>query len=156
MNIGYSLVRLSDGAEIETTETLPRTFLGATFDKAGLVIPDSARPTHILVERVLVEPLSDRPSRVVSESARFDGARVLVTREYELLPAPRRLIPKSLVLERLTDEQLGQAIALMTQRQRERWRMPGKPEIYVDDPELLAVLQVVGADAETVLAPEAP
>lgn len=65
---------------------------------------------------------------------------------------PRRLIDKSLILERLTDKQLADAIGAMTQRQRERWRMPGSPQVYVDDPELIAVLTYVGADLEMVLA----
>lgn len=67
-------------------------------------------------------------------------------------PPSRRMIEKSVVMERLTDEQLETALSLMTSRQKERWRMPGHPQIYVDDPELLALLSAIGADADKVLA----
>lgn len=68
--------------------------------------------------------------------------------------APRRMIAKALILERLTDEQLSSALSLMTVRQKERWRMPGKPLIYADDAELLALLTAIGADHAVVLADE--
>lgn len=67
-------------------------------------------------------------------------------------PAQRRLISKALVLSRITDAQLTQALLLMTARQRERWRMPGAPEVYADDADLLQLLQAVGADPAVVLA----
>jgi len=68
-------------------------------------------------------------------------------------PAPvRRLIPKWKVLERITDEQLEQAMSLMTLRQAERWRMPGSPDVYVDDPDLVMLLNAIGADVDVVLA----
>lgn len=64
----------------------------------------------------------------------------------------RRLIQKSAILDRLTDDQLSMAISLMTDRQKERWRMPGHPWVYVDDTELLGLLSAIGADATVVLA----
>lgn len=64
----------------------------------------------------------------------------------------RRLIDKSLILERITDDQLSRALSLMSARQKERWRMPSKPQIYVDDPDLLMLLRAIGADTDTVLA----
>ncbi len=67
-------------------------------------------------------------------------------------PAPRPLIDKSTILDRLTDGQLSAALAAMTDRQKERWRMPGKPQIYKDDEELVAMLTYIGADLEVVLA----
>lgn len=66
--------------------------------------------------------------------------------------AQPRMIEKATVLSRLTDDQLAQAISLMTLRQQEKWRMPGYPSVSVEDADLLAVLKAVGADAETVLA----
>mgnify|MGYP000373699522 CR=1 FL=1 len=67
-------------------------------------------------------------------------------------PAERRRVPKSTIIARLTDEELDAALALMTTRQKERWRAPDHPAVDVDDPELLAVLAAVGADPEAVLA----
>jgi hypothetical protein len=81
--------------------------------------------------------------------------KVVETYQTEDIPVPPVLpaqIEKATILSRLTDEQLEQAISLMTVRQQERWRMPGYPMINVDDPELLAMLQAVGADPEVVLA----
>lgn len=66
-------------------------------------------------------------------------------------PPPRRMVPKWLIVARLTDQQLEQAIGLMTVRQQERWRAAAFPDIYADDPEMVAILTYVGADAEHVL-----
>jgi hypothetical protein len=65
----------------------------------------------------------------------------------------RRLVRKSVIIGRLTDDQLEAALRLMTVRQKERWRAPDKPSVYADDEETLAVLQAIGADPEVVLAP---
>ena len=67
---------------------------------------------------------------------------------------PRRMIAKWLIVSRLTDQELADAFALMSLRQAERWRAAAFPDIYADDPEMLAILAAVGADAETVLAPQ--
>ena len=68
-------------------------------------------------------------------------------------PPIKRQIAKSTIIARLTDEQLNAALAVMTTRQKERWRAPDHPAVDVDDPELLAVLAATGADAAMVLAP---
>lgn len=64
----------------------------------------------------------------------------------------RRKITKALIMERLTDEQLDTALSLMSTRQKERWRMPGHPEVYVDDPEVIGLIQAVGANSTEVLS----
>lgn len=66
-------------------------------------------------------------------------------------PPPRRMVPKWLVVARLTDAQLEQALGMMSLRQQERWRAAAFPAVYADDPEMLAILGAVGADAEQVL-----
>lgn len=66
--------------------------------------------------------------------------------------AKRRLIDKDIILSRITDEQLEAAMNLMTTRQKEQWRVPSKPYIYVDDANLLGLLKAIGADPEVVLA----
>lgn len=63
----------------------------------------------------------------------------------------RRMVPKWLIVARLTDEQLEKAIGVMTLRQQERWRAAAFPDVYADDPEMLKILTYVGADPETVL-----
>ena len=65
---------------------------------------------------------------------------------------PRRLVPKSLIISRLTDAQLDTALALMTTRQKERWRSPDHPAVYADDPETVGLLNAIGADPTVVLA----
>lgn len=68
-------------------------------------------------------------------------------------PEPvRKSLGKSVILARLTDAQLTNALSIMSQRQKEKWRAPDKPYVYIDDPELVAVLGAIGADANTVLA----
>lgn len=89
--IGYSLVRLSDGAVLANADYLPVRIavdgVGvADFDAAGQVIPDSETPTHKLVERWAPGPTTPR-DELVSETADFDGTRVNVTREWST-PAP--------------------------------------------------------------------
>jgi hypothetical protein len=68
-------------------------------------------------------------------------------------PPPRRLVPKSLIISRLTDAQLDAALGAMTNRQKERWRASDHPAVYADDPEVIALLLAVGADPDVVLAP---
>ncbi len=93
------------------------------------------------------------PERIPSEA---DLWAVLAAQAPECLPddqKPKRKVAKSLILSRITDAQLEQAMALMTVRQQERWRAPDQPAVYFDDPETIAVLQAIGADPDEVLAP---
>jgi len=69
-------------------------------------------------------------------------------------PVERVQVPKSVVLSRLSDDQLEAAIGGMTIRQQERWRAPDSPFVYADDGEVIAIIQAVGADPSVVLAPE--
>ena len=68
-------------------------------------------------------------------------------------PAERRKVLKSVIIARLTDQQLEAALAAMTTRQKERWRAPAHPSIYADDPEAVELVRAVGADPAAVLAP---
>lgn len=155
--IGYSLVEIASGQIIANPSGLPCRLDVAgvgvcDFDQPGQIMPDADAPTHKLVERVLSEPAPAQPATVSSETAVFDGGQVVVTRTYELLPVPPRMIEKSVVLQRLTDDQLASALSLMSARQKERWLMPGYPAISVEDPEMLTLIVAVGADPAIVLA----
>ncbi len=87
--IGYSLVELATGDEIRVASSLPVRFnldgIGTIdFDQPGQVMPDSANPTHVFVERWASGPAL--PGDVlVSEAAEYDDVegRVVVTREWE-------------------------------------------------------------------------
>lgn len=72
------------------------------------------------------------------------------------VPDERRSIRKETILARITDQQLELAISMMSQRQKERWRMPGRATVYVDDPDTVAIIKAVGADPAVVLAPDEP
>ncbi len=100
----------------------------------------------------VVAPIPEGKQVVSSVVQRIDG---VVTRvdTYEDAPVERRLVEKTLILDRITDAQLDAALAAMTPRQKERWRAPGHPEVYADDPETVALLIAIGADPEIVLAP---
>lgn len=155
--IGYALIHLASGAEVQSTRSLPwRVNLPGVgvcdFDRVGQVMPDADAPTHKVVLRVLANDPPSGAFDIVGEAVAFDGTQAVVTRSYQSLPEPRRMIEKSVILERITDAQLTAALAMMTPRQIERWRMPGHPSLYVDDPELLGLLAAVGADPATVLA----
>jgi hypothetical protein len=67
-------------------------------------------------------------------------------------PAGRRTVAKSTIIARLTDAELDAALSVMTTRQKERWRAPDHPAVDAADPELLAVLDAIGADPSVVLA----
>lgn len=79
---------------------------------------------------------------------------VTETRDIEEVTPLRRRVRKSVILSRLTDEQVEAAMALLTAKQKERWRAPDQPTVYVDDPETLAVLQAIEADVDAVMAEE--
>jgi hypothetical protein len=66
----------------------------------------------------------------------------------------RRLVPKSVILSRLTDAQLDAALAMLTTRQKERWRAADKPAVYFDDAETVGLINAIGADPAVVMAPE--
>lgn len=125
---GYALERVSDGVELLWWDAIP---------------PRIDVPGELKVLFAAVPDWTDGVHRIVARDKEFDDP-----------PPSRRIISKAAILDRLTDEQLAAAIGLMSQRQREKWRMPGSPGIYVDDPELLAVIAAIGADAEVVLAPD--
>jgi hypothetical protein len=70
--------------------------------------------------------------------------------------AARRLVPKSLVIERLHQAGLLAAARAALDADvyaRERWYAPDKPAIQSDDPEALALLAAIGADPAAILAP---
>ena len=66
---------------------------------------------------------------------------------------PKRTVPKSVIVSRLTDKQLTDIRGLLTVRQEERWRAPNYPAVNHDDPDTIAVLRAVGADPKKILAP---
>lgn len=75
--------------------------------------------------------------------------------------ANRRLVPKSLIIKRLFEAgKLTAAMAVLDEPEnlyaRERWRAPDWPNVYFDDPELVAVLTTIGADVEEITAPGSP
>lgn len=101
-----------------------------------------------------VEPFVVPEGKRIVGAASFEatGGKAVETYQVEDIPVERRMVPKWKVVARLTDEQLDAAYTLMTLRQQERWRAAAFPDVYADDPETLAVLAAVGADAEAVMA----
>lgn len=81
----------------------------------------------------------------------FDGTS-FIPAPVEPLPGVRR-VAKSVILSRITDEQLDAALGAMTNRQKERWRSPDTPSVAFDDPEVIGLIVAIGADPELVLAP---
>lgn len=69
---------------------------------------------------------------------------------------PRRMIRKSLVKQRLIDAGLmDAAYTLLTAHPVSfaRWFDMDYPEVFVDDPDAMALLAAIGADANIILAP---
>lgn len=69
--------------------------------------------------------------------------------------APRRLIPKSVVQERVNA--VGKLGAILTALNAQpiyfaRWFAPNYPNVYFDDPDMLALLAAVGCTAGEIVA----
>lgn len=77
--------------------------------------------------------------------------------DYEAPPPVRRLVPKSLIIARLTDQQIAAGAALLDQpanaRLRARWYAADRPGVYADDADSRLMFQAIGADPDAVLAP---
>lgn len=76
--------------------------------------------------------------------------------EYVEPEPPRRMLRKSLVQQRLIEAGLmDRAYLVLTSQPAAfaRWFAPDHPEVYADDPDALAMLAAIGADASTVMAP---
>ena len=90
-------------------------------------------------------------TRITSE-AELDDALA----PYGLLgPTARRKVRKSIVQARLIDAgKMEAAYAALTQMPAgfARWFAPDRPEVFADDPDALALLAAIGADAEAVMA----
>lgn len=81
-----------------------------------------------------------------------EGEEAQWTADQEALasqPAPRRLIPKSVIHERVND--IGKLGAVLTALRAEgqeinyaRWFSPDWPNVYFDDPAMLTLLSEVG------------
>lgn len=102
---------------------------------------------------VVAEPFVVPEGEIVAlrgaESFEYRDGKVWQVRE--TVPMPRRMVRKSTIIARLTDQQLEDAMSILTLRQAERWRAPDQPAVYFDDPDMIAVLSAVGADVDEVM-----
>lgn len=70
--------------------------------------------------------------------------------------ASRRKVPKSLVVQRLTEAgKIGLAKAALESDPAAfaRWFAPGHTYVFADDPDALALLAAIGANADSIMAP---
>lgn len=92
-------------------------------------------------------------TRIASESELDE-----VLAAYGLLgPTARRKVLKSVVQARLIEAGLMDAAKLALDSNSAffaRWFAPDRPEVYADDPDALMLLAAIGADPETIMAPE--
>jgi hypothetical protein len=83
----------------------------------------------------------------------IEETRVVAT--YEALPVPRRKVARALIVDRLIAAGLltaaRAALDAAPLAVQERWN--ARTEIYADDPDALALLNGIGADADAVMAP---
>lgn len=157
--IGVALIDVQSLTEVATHRTDGAGFAWrliipgggvCDFSDYGQTVGDGRYKT---VPRELVNVSPFPNFRVTSESVEVLSDKVKVTRVYEEISTPARIIGKSVILSRLTNAQLAQAFTTMTERQREIWRSGDQPTLPVDNPQLLALLQAIGADPNVVLAP---
>jgi hypothetical protein len=72
--------------------------------------------------------------------------------------APRRMLRKSTITARLIEaNKIGAAMAALNSNPAffGRWIAADHPTIFADDPDALALLGAIGADIDTIMAPEA-
>lgn len=75
---------------------------------------------------------------------------------WKLEDAPRRMVRKSIITARLIEAgKMAAAYAALTSNPDNfaRWIAADRPAIYADDPDALALLNAIGADVKTVMAP---
>lgn len=146
----YALV---DG---ETLLKHPYTFANLRADNPDVSFPAEPGIEHFEAFGAIPVQPSEPPVEAGKQAVEADPVHVggIWMQGWLLLDLPRRMVPKWLIVERLTDEQLEAAMGLMSLRQAERWRAAAFPNIYTDDPEMLAVLAAVGADPAVVLRGE--
>lgn len=91
-----------------------------------------------------------------TDAQRAAAQALLDAAEYEPDPVPRRLVQKSVIVDRLhAAGKLDAAFAALNGADlytRQRWE--ARNAIYSDDPTALALLQAIGADPAVILAAE--
>jgi hypothetical protein len=122
--------------------------------RAAVIEYQAAREAHASSEGVpapTAHPL-------VEEIVVFQGGEFEIV-EPPPLPEPeepaRRMVPKSLIIERLNAAgRLAAAKAVLDADlyTRERWYAPDRPALYFDDAEALALLAAIGADPDVIMA----
>ena len=142
------LVRIENGEVAEYPFSYGRLF--ALYPDVSFPRDVMAMPDYDVFEVVLTDAPSTPGKVPVEATPSLIGG--VWTQQWSEDDAPRRMVAKWLIVERLTDEQLDRALGLMTNRQQERWRAAAFPDVYVDDPEMLAILAAIGADPAVVLA----
>lgn len=91
-----------------------------------------------------------------TEDERASAYEVLESFDISTAPAEKRLVSKSIIIDRLQDAGLlgaaRQALDAADLYTKERWNT--RTSIYADDPTAVGLLTAIGADPETILAPE--
>ena len=96
-----------------------------------------------------------QPTRIASE-AELDEVLIAAGLGDRAPHPPKRTVLKSVIIARLiADGKIGEARAALDAdaAAHARWWAPDRPAINFDDPDALALLAAIGADAETILAP---
>jgi len=75
----------------------------------------------------------------------------------DIPPGPRRMVPKSVVTQRVIDAgMIDQAMAALQSDWAKfaRWVAPDQPAVYFDDADTVLMVEALGLDPEVILAPE--
>jgi hypothetical protein len=156
MTTWAALVRKSDGTVVDDIFDVDALRFLPDPDRFGARLVNGAPEIGWESEKFLVAAAipAEVPEgkQITARSLAFANGVVTETPTLEDIPVERRLVLKSTIVERLSDEQLADALASMTTRQQQQWYASDKPAIYADDEATIALLTAIGADPDTVLA----
>lgn len=163
---------LADGADVPDITFAFGATAKTVSPGAAFIGPDGVSRTDNWIElssapartAIGLYPVTEDPAPdgqvVASEMISVAGARPVATSTFaDAPPAARRLIPKSIVLQRVDDAGKFDPVYAAFQTQPKllmKWNSPDWPNVFFDDETMLTVLNAVGCTSDQIAAITAP
>lgn len=153
-----ALIRIDPEQIVSTFPAATNRLLLPDVDPVTCVMPPEAgwEGFGFRIADVVPAGLAPEGQRVVGRTvALVDGVPTELLMLEESPPPPRRMIPKSLVTQRVIDAgKIDQAMAMlqMDWAKFARWVAPDQPAVYFDDPDTVAMVEALELDSEVIMA----